>query len=159
MTKQEKDVLLKLRSLRTDTNPPEEWISLSVEKEVLNKRVRTGGLPQKRYLSRRIAHNALRGRRTVSVCTALKCAKRGRFAYFALKLALLGTATGLHRSINQKAVASGNCQCQMKQEAILIRARLKPPRVAAVAGILFSVLLITGLLLFRIDWILLVFPL
>jgi hypothetical protein len=89
----------------------------------------------------------------------LKCAKRGRFAYFALKLALLGTATGLHRSINQKAVASGNCQCQMKQEAILIRARLKPPRVAAVAGILFSVLLITGLLLFRIDWILLVFPL
>jgi MFS family permease len=45
MTKQEKDVLLKLRSLRTDPNPPEEWISLSVEKEVLNKRVRTGGLP------------------------------------------------------------------------------------------------------------------
>ena len=45
MTKNEKDVLLKLRSLRTDPNPPEEWISLSVEKEVLNKRVRTGGLP------------------------------------------------------------------------------------------------------------------
>ena len=36
---------LKLRSLRTDPNPPEEWISLSVEKEVLNRRVRTGGLP------------------------------------------------------------------------------------------------------------------
>jgi hypothetical protein len=47
----------------------------------------------------------------------------------------------------------------MKQEAILIRARLKPPRVAAVAGTLFSVLLITGLLLFRIDWVLLLFPL
>ena len=45
MTKTEKDILLKLRSLRTDPNPPEEWISLSVEKEVLNKRVRTGGLP------------------------------------------------------------------------------------------------------------------
>ena len=45
MTKNEKDVLLKLRNLRTDPNPPEEWISLSVEKEVLNKRVRTGGLP------------------------------------------------------------------------------------------------------------------
>jgi MFS family permease len=45
MTKNEKEVLLKLRSLRTDPNPPEEWISLSVEKEVLNKRVRTGGLP------------------------------------------------------------------------------------------------------------------
>jgi hypothetical protein len=90
-------------------------------------------------LSRRIAHNALRGRRTVSVCTALKCAKRGRFAYFALKLALMGTATGLHRSINQKAVASGNCQCQMKQEATLIRARLKTPRAAAIASILFSV--------------------
>lgn len=46
MTKNEKDVLLKLRSLRTDPNPPEEWISLSVEKEVLNRRVRAGGLPQ-----------------------------------------------------------------------------------------------------------------
>ena len=45
MTKNEKEVLLKLRSLRTDPNPPEEWISLSVEKEVLNRRVRTGGLP------------------------------------------------------------------------------------------------------------------
>jgi hypothetical protein len=30
MTKTEKDILLKLRSLRTDPNPPEEWISLSV---------------------------------------------------------------------------------------------------------------------------------
>ena len=45
MTKNEKEILLKLRSLRTDPNPPEEWISLSVEKEVLNRRVRTGGLP------------------------------------------------------------------------------------------------------------------
>ena len=44
MTKNEKDVIDKLRSLRTDPNPPEEWISLSVEKEVLNRRVRTGGL-------------------------------------------------------------------------------------------------------------------
>ena len=33
--------------------------------------------------------NALRCRRTVSVCTVLECAKRGRFAYFALKLALI----------------------------------------------------------------------
>src|SRR5271166_301073 len=62
-----------------------------------------------------------------------------------------GTATGLHRSISQKAAASGSCQCQMKQEAILIRARLKTPRAAAIAGILFSVLLITGLLLFRLS--------
>jgi MFS family permease len=46
MTKNEKDILLKLRSLRTDPNPPEEWISLSVEKEVLNKTVRAGGLPR-----------------------------------------------------------------------------------------------------------------
>jgi predicted MFS family arabinose efflux permease len=45
MTKNEKEVIDKLRSLRTDPNPPDEWISLSVEKEVLNKRVRTGGLP------------------------------------------------------------------------------------------------------------------
>ncbi len=45
MTKNEKDVIEKLRSLRTDPNPPEEWVSLSVEKEVLNRRVRTGGLP------------------------------------------------------------------------------------------------------------------
>jgi hypothetical protein len=42
MTKDEQKVLLKLRSLRTDPNPPQEWISLSWEKEVLNKRVRTG---------------------------------------------------------------------------------------------------------------------
>jgi hypothetical protein len=28
MTKNEKEVLLKLRSLRIDPNPPEEWISL-----------------------------------------------------------------------------------------------------------------------------------
>src|SRR5271169_6561426 len=46
MTKNEKDVIDRLRSLRTDPNPPEEWISLSVEKEVLNKRVRAGGLPR-----------------------------------------------------------------------------------------------------------------
>ena len=45
MTKNEKDILLKLRSLRIDPNPPEERVSLSVEKEVLNRRVRTGGLP------------------------------------------------------------------------------------------------------------------
>jgi len=45
MTKDEQEVLLKIRSLRTDPNPPQEWISLSLEKEVLNKRVRTGGLP------------------------------------------------------------------------------------------------------------------
>jgi Transmembrane secretion effector len=45
MTTTEKDILLKLRSLRTNPNPPEEWISLSVEKEVLNRRMRTGGLP------------------------------------------------------------------------------------------------------------------
>jgi MFS family permease len=45
MTKNEKEVVLKLRGLRTDPNPPEEWISLSVEKEVLSKRVRTTGLP------------------------------------------------------------------------------------------------------------------
>jgi hypothetical protein len=45
MTKTEKDILLKLRNLRIDPNPPEEWISFSVEKEVLNRRVRTAGLP------------------------------------------------------------------------------------------------------------------
>jgi len=33
--------------------------------------------------------NALRCRRTVSVCAVLRRAKRGRFAYFALKLALI----------------------------------------------------------------------
>jgi MFS family permease len=45
MTKNEKEILLKLRNLRIDPNPPEEWISLSVEKEVLNRTVRTGGRP------------------------------------------------------------------------------------------------------------------
>jgi len=39
----------------------------------------------------------------------------------------------------------------MKQEATLIRAGLKTPRAAAVAGILFSVFLIAGLLLFRLS--------
>jgi hypothetical protein len=32
MTKGEQEVLLKLRSLRTDPNPPQKWISLSLEK-------------------------------------------------------------------------------------------------------------------------------
>jgi len=45
MTKNEREVIDNLRALRSDPNPPEEWISLSVEKEVLNKRVRTAGLP------------------------------------------------------------------------------------------------------------------
>jgi hypothetical protein len=39
----------------------------------------------------------------------------------------------------------------MKQEADLFRARLKTPRAAAIAGILFSILLIAGLLLFRLS--------
>jgi hypothetical protein len=39
----------------------------------------------------------------------------------------------------------------MKQDATLIRARSKTPRAAAIAGFLFSVLLITGLLLFRLS--------
>src|SRR5271157_2900946 len=39
----------------------------------------------------------------------------------------------------------------MKLEATLIRARLKTPRAAAIAGILFSILLITGLVLFRLS--------
>jgi hypothetical protein len=42
-------------------------------------------------------------------------------------------------------------QREMKQGATLIRARSKTPRAAAIAGILFSVLLITGLLLFRLS--------
>ncbi|PWT81588.1 MAG: hypothetical protein C5B58_09620 [Acidobacteria bacterium] len=45
MTKSEQEVIDNLRALRTDPNPPEEWISLSVEKEVLNRRIRTEGLP------------------------------------------------------------------------------------------------------------------
>ena len=45
MTKNEREVIDNLRALRSDPNPPEEWISLSVEKEVLTKRVRAGGLP------------------------------------------------------------------------------------------------------------------
>jgi MFS family permease len=38
MTKNENEVIDKLRSLRSDPNPPEEWVYLSVEKEVLNRR-------------------------------------------------------------------------------------------------------------------------
>lgn len=40
MTKNEKDVIDKLRGLRIDPNPPEEWISLSVDREVLKNNVR-----------------------------------------------------------------------------------------------------------------------
>ncbi len=39
----------------------------------------------------------------------------------------------------------------MKKEATLSRVRLKTPRAAAISGILFSVLLITGLLLLRLS--------
>ena len=45
MTKNEREVIDKLRGMRIDLNSPEEWVYLSVEKEVLNRRVRTGGLP------------------------------------------------------------------------------------------------------------------
>jgi len=45
MTKDEQEVIENLRALRSDPNPPEEWVSLSVEKEVLNLRVRAEGLP------------------------------------------------------------------------------------------------------------------
>ena len=45
MTRSEQEVIDNLRALRTDPNPPEEWISLSVEKEVLNRRIRAEGLP------------------------------------------------------------------------------------------------------------------
>jgi len=45
MTKNEREIIDKLRGMRIDLNPPEEWVYLSVEKEVLNRRVRTGGLP------------------------------------------------------------------------------------------------------------------
>ena len=39
----------------------------------------------------------------------------------------------------------------MKQEVNVIRVRLKTPRAAAIASILFSVLLSTGLILFRLS--------
>jgi hypothetical protein len=45
MTKNEKEVVDALCGLRTGPNPPDEWVSLSVEKEVLSKRVRPSGLP------------------------------------------------------------------------------------------------------------------
>jgi transmembrane secretion effector len=40
LTKNEKNVIDKLRSLRIHPNPPEEWISLSVDREVLKQNVR-----------------------------------------------------------------------------------------------------------------------
>ena len=39
----------------------------------------------------------------------------------------------------------------MKQDVVLTRARLKTPRAAAIAGIIFSVLLIVGLLVVRLS--------
>jgi hypothetical protein len=43
LTKNEKEVIDKLHSLRIDPNPPEEGISLSVDREVLKKSVRFSG--------------------------------------------------------------------------------------------------------------------
>jgi len=40
LTKNEKEIIDKLRGLRIDPNPPEERISLSVDREVLKKSVR-----------------------------------------------------------------------------------------------------------------------
>jgi len=37
LTKTEEEIIDKLRGLRIDPNPPEEWISLSVDREVLKK--------------------------------------------------------------------------------------------------------------------------
>ena len=37
MTKNEKEVIDKLHELHIDPNPPEEWISLSVDREVLKE--------------------------------------------------------------------------------------------------------------------------
>ena len=44
MTKSEKEVIEKLRSLRIEPHAPEEWVSLCVDREVLKKGVRTGHL-------------------------------------------------------------------------------------------------------------------
>jgi hypothetical protein len=46
LTKNEKEVIDKLRSMRIDPNPPEEWISLSVDREVLKKGVRSSAPSQ-----------------------------------------------------------------------------------------------------------------
>jgi hypothetical protein len=50
--------------------------------------------PGLRFISANLSNaelaNALRRRRTVSVCSVLKSAKRGRCAYFALKFVLMG---------------------------------------------------------------------
>jgi transmembrane secretion effector len=52
LTKNEKEVIDKLRSLRIDPNPPEEWISLSVDREVLKKSVRSSSLTPDRSVSK-----------------------------------------------------------------------------------------------------------
>jgi transmembrane secretion effector len=52
LTKNEKEVIDKLRSTRIDPNPPEEWISLSVDREVLKKSVRSSSLTPDRSVSK-----------------------------------------------------------------------------------------------------------
>jgi hypothetical protein len=47
-----KEVIDKLRILRIDPNPPEEWISLSVDREVLKKSVRSSSLTPDRSVSK-----------------------------------------------------------------------------------------------------------
>jgi MFS family permease len=44
MTKSEKEVIEKLRNLRIEPHPPEDWVSLSVDREVLKKSVRSDHL-------------------------------------------------------------------------------------------------------------------
>src|SRR5438105_15071364 len=68
------------------------------------------------------------------------------------RLQNLGRALGgFSMSFSWSQGGQQTSQREMKQGATLIRARSKTPRAAAIAGILFSVLLITGLLLFRLS--------
>ena len=45
MTKNEKELVDKVRNLRIDLNPPEEWISLSIEKELFFTAHKASRLP------------------------------------------------------------------------------------------------------------------
>ena len=45
LTKKETEVIDQLRAMRIDPNPPDEWISLSMDREVLKKRVRAVQFP------------------------------------------------------------------------------------------------------------------
>jgi hypothetical protein len=68
---------------------------------------------------------AARGKRTVSVCVVFRRAKRGRFAYFALKLALPGDHPSPKETIATKYILLCKLSLRKMRTTILQREGLQ----------------------------------